>query len=171
MTSTRSTSVIPGACEQWAGPSAASSLCALPSLHYPLGAWLLARAAYSHCEVFPACGGSRAPLLVPRRDTPALSLASPSAPTGGSWPLAAMTIRRGCGICPLASSPRRSRCEGVGEGAPHTSFTHTGEGGTCGGRGGLLPTESRGDSVWWLWAEDPAPSPPLIIVQTYPPHP
>ena len=48
VTSTRSTSVIPGACEQWAGPSAASSLCALPSLHYPLGAWLLARAAYSH---------------------------------------------------------------------------------------------------------------------------
>ena len=44
------------------------------------------------------------------RATPGRSTASFSAPTGGSWPPAVMTIRRGCGTCPPARPPRCSRC-------------------------------------------------------------
>ena len=63
----------------------------------------------SHCGASLACGGSRTPLLAPRRDTPTRSPASPSAPTVVGWPLAAWTRRRGCGTCSPASSLRCSR--------------------------------------------------------------
>ena len=56
--------------------------------------------------LWPVEVGSRTPLLAPRRDTPTMSAALPSAQTGGSLPLAVMTIRLRCGTCPLASSIR-----------------------------------------------------------------
>ena len=44
------------------------------------------------------------------RATPIGSIVSPSAPMGGSWPPAVVTLRPGCGTCPPARQTRCSRC-------------------------------------------------------------
>ena len=88
--------------------------------------------------LWPVDGGSRTPpFLSPLRVTPGGSRASPSAPMGGSWPLAARKIWRGCGICPLARSPWCSRSVRAGRGSVHPQTNvraHTGGEHKCRGQ-------------------------------------
>ena len=64
-------------------------------------------------------------ILSPCRNTLVGSAVLPSAPTGGSWPLAVWTGRRWCGTCPLASSPLCSRSvRGRGGGCSPTPRSH-----------------------------------------------
>ena len=131
---------------------ARACLCALSSLHpLCLGCWP------NPLTQWHLPGLWRIKVPPPRttcRDTPTLSTASPSAPTGDSWLLAAMTRRRGCGTCPLASNPQclRSVRGGGGRAPPH--YVNRYIGGNLWGKERSSSHGAKGVRCKvWVWAE------------------